>query len=138
MVLIESYGRVDLPITRPDGTKSILRIKKAAYCPSFAVNIVSFYILYDQGIRWNTMVTPTQLVHKSGNKICTINVSFLNGSYTISLSRNRVLMRHSRSKRVNKPKTFAAKNVSNNADQDQYQETQSQTRLQMDFYGIID
>lgn len=71
-VLIEGYGRVDVQITRPDGTKGILRIKEAAYCPTFAVNIVSFQCLYDQGIRWDTFASPTRLVHKSGSTVCTI------------------------------------------------------------------
>src|SRR4051794_28661588 len=52
LVRVEGYGRVNLPITRPDGSKGILRIKKAAYCPTFATNVVSLYLLYDQGIRW--------------------------------------------------------------------------------------
>lgn len=71
-VRIEGYGRVDLPTTRLDGTKGILRIKEAAYCPTFAVNVVSFQCLYDQGIRWDTLATPTRLVHKSGSIVCTV------------------------------------------------------------------
>ncbi|KID93530.1 reverse transcriptase, partial [Metarhizium majus ARSEF 297] len=71
-VKIEGYGRVDLPVTRPDGSIGILRIKDAAYCPTFAVNAVSFQCLYDRGIRWDTISTPTQLIHKSGTPICMV------------------------------------------------------------------
>ncbi|KAK9444035.1 fungal specific transcription factor [Metarhizium brunneum] len=71
-VKIEGYGRVDLPVTRPDGSVGILRIKDAAYCPTFAVNAVSFQCLYDRGIRWDTFSTPTQLIHKSGTLICIV------------------------------------------------------------------
>ena len=76
IVPIKGYGRVDLPIIRTDGSHGILRIKKAAYCPTFAVNVVSFHLLYDQGIRWNTTSTPTQLEHKAGNTICIIERKF--------------------------------------------------------------
>ena len=75
-IQIEGYGRIDLPIIRPDGTKGILRIKRAAYCPTFAVNLISFSLLYDQGIRWDTMANPTLLIHKNGNKICQIQRLF--------------------------------------------------------------
>ena len=75
-VRIEGYGRVDVQVTRPDGTKAILRIKKAAYCPTFATNVVSFYLLYDQGIRWDTTAQPTQLFHKSGSKICVVKQGY--------------------------------------------------------------
>ncbi|EXU94526.1 reverse transcriptase domain protein [Metarhizium robertsii] len=71
-VKIEGYGRVDLPVTRPDGSIGILRIKDAAYCPTFAVNAVSFQCLYDRGIRWDTISTPTRLIHKSGTLICIV------------------------------------------------------------------
>lgn len=39
-VKIEGYGRVDVPVKKPDGSTSILRIRDAAYCPTFAVNVV--------------------------------------------------------------------------------------------------
>ena len=71
-VQIEGYGRVDLPVIRLDGSIGILRIKDAAYCPTFAVSIVSFQCLYDRGIRWDTISTPTRLMHKSGTPICMV------------------------------------------------------------------
>jgi hypothetical protein len=59
-VKIEGHGRVDVPVTKPDGSIGILRIKDAAYCPTFAVNVESFQCLYDRGIRWDTISTPTR------------------------------------------------------------------------------
>ncbi len=71
-VKIEGYGRVDVPVKKPDGSTSILRIRDAAYCPTFAVNVVSFQCLYDKGIRWDTISTPTRLIHKTGTLICVV------------------------------------------------------------------
>jgi GAG-pre-integrase domain len=71
-VKIEGYGRVDVPVIKSDGSIGILRIKNAAYCPTFAVNVVSFQCLYDRGIRWDTISTPTRLMHKSGTIICIV------------------------------------------------------------------
>ena len=71
-VKIEGYGRVDVPVKRPDGSNGTLRIRDAAYCPTFAVNVVSFQCLYDRGIRWDTLASPTRLIHKTGTPICII------------------------------------------------------------------
>ncbi|OAA34885.1 polyprotein [Cordyceps fumosorosea ARSEF 2679] len=71
-VKIEGYGRVDVPVKKQDGSTSILRIRDAAYCPTFAVNVVSFQCLYDKGIRWDTISTPTRLIHKAGTLICVV------------------------------------------------------------------
>lgn len=68
-VKIEGYGRVDVPVQKPDGSTSILRIRVAAYCPTFAVNVVSFQCLYEKGIRWDTISTPTRL---TGTLICVV------------------------------------------------------------------
>ncbi|KJZ71835.1 hypothetical protein HIM_06271 [Hirsutella minnesotensis 3608] len=71
-VRIEGYGRVDVTVTAPDGSKRKLRLKKVAYCPTFSASLVSFQLLRDEGIFWDTFPTPTRLVHKSRRPICVL------------------------------------------------------------------
>ena len=83
LVPIEGYGKVDLIVTRPDGSRRVLGLKKVAYCPSFATSLVSFQLLQHQGIWWDNKACgdTSRLVHKSGRVICQVKLRY--GQYVL-------------------------------------------------------
>ena len=51
---ILGYGTVDLQITKPNGSRGILTLRKVAFSTEFVVNIVSFHLLKKRDIFWDT------------------------------------------------------------------------------------
>jgi hypothetical protein len=52
-VPILGYGDVHLQVTKPNGSKGMLRLKEVAFCTDFATNLVSFRLLREKGYYWD-------------------------------------------------------------------------------------
>jgi hypothetical protein len=71
-VPILGYGDVDVDITKPNGSKGILRLKNVAYCADFATNLVSFRLLRKKKYHWNNEGDNNFLARKDKTILCTM------------------------------------------------------------------
>jgi hypothetical protein len=71
-VPILDYGDVHVSVTRPNGGIGTLRLKNAAFCTDFAMNLVSFWLLREKGYYWNNKVWKNYLARHDDTVICTM------------------------------------------------------------------
>jgi transposase InsO family protein len=69
-VPILGYGNVNLRVTRPNGSKGILRLKDVAFCTDFNTNLVSFDLLQQRGYYWDNKGDNNFLVRKDDSVLC--------------------------------------------------------------------
>lgn len=65
---IQAYGTADVVVTNGD-EKSTIKLLNVALCPDILCNLVSFRILRQQGIWWDTQHDPTTLRTRHGQTI---------------------------------------------------------------------
>lgn len=73
-VRIIGFGTIDLQVTKPNGSPGRLRLRNAAYCTEFNTNLVSFKLLRENGIYWDTI--KNQLIRKDGTILCQIQLLY--------------------------------------------------------------
>ena len=71
-VPILGYGDVDVNITKPNGSKGILRLRGVAYCADFATNLVSFRLLRKKKYHWNNKGDNNFLAREDETVLCTM------------------------------------------------------------------
>ncbi|KAL3954342.1 hypothetical protein ACCO45_009905 [Purpureocillium lilacinum] len=64
------FGKVELDVTKPDGSPGKLRLNDVAYCTDFNTNLVSFQLLQEKGIYWDTI--NNRLIRRDGTILCVI------------------------------------------------------------------
>ena len=69
-VPILGYGDVNLQVTRPNGSKGTLRLKKVAFCTDFNTNLVSFDLLQQRGYYWNNKGLNNFLAREDDSVLC--------------------------------------------------------------------
>ena len=70
IVPILGYGDVEVQTVREGRKRGILRLKNVAFCTDFATNLVSFKLLRDRGIYWDTR--KNVLVREDDTAVCNL------------------------------------------------------------------
>ena len=70
-IWIRGYGTLLLNLSGPKGTTQ-LRLRDVAWCPDILCNLISFRLLKQQGIWWDTKSEPTTLKDRNNNTIANL------------------------------------------------------------------
>lgn len=74
-VWIKAYGTVIIRV-QGESTTQLLRLYDVAYCPDLHCNLVSFRILRQQGLWWDTKYNPTVLRSRNDAAVATLQEQY--------------------------------------------------------------